>query len=282
MKKILLALAASTFLAGSANAVLLDNHFKKYGYTQPESIISIQNKIDNGVYTQYPHIAGKSATGLFEDKLKPGTAIPQVLNGNRLLNALQNKRVIVADVKACLPIFAELARQNGVSCDRLINFLEMNSKDDIAMFSNLANSLNKITQKLEEMVSSDVQEEVNEEVSKEIDLQQEIIDAGSLADLSDEVANEYVEKFNITPEEFQALTTEVQEIAEEVERAVSPAVQEAVQAIVDVISNSLSGEITMTISNDLIADVTTALGSDYEISITDNGNGSSVATISEY
>lgn len=226
MKKLIIGAIAATMLSGTANAVLLGDHFYKYGYTKPQySLTEIQKKIDNGTFYNYPYISGKSDTGLFEDKLKKGTAIPQFVNGNRLLNALRMKvkPVIVANkgdanVKVCVPVFEELARQNGVSCSTLMTFLVDNQAEGEDMFSDLENTLMKAEQKIMESVNQEtlneivqeVTEQVTEEISEEVMQEIEnVIDFDAIRSILDQAVQDYTFNYGEALQEIENITNEV-------------------------------------------------------------------------
>lgn len=268
MKKIIIGAIAATMLSGTANAVLLGDHFKKYGYTKPSiSLTEIQEKIDNGTYWNYPYIAGKSTTGLFEDKLKKGTAIPQILNGNRLLHKLQSgkKLIVASNGLPCLPVFEELAKQNGISCDSLIDHLETNQADDEDMFSNISTALAKIETKLNEMIQAETSNEITNEVSEEVT--EEVVD---------EVTEEVVDE--ITEEVVEEVT---EEVMDEIER-------DLIQDLLDTIANDLSGndiefDIPADITTEELAEFTAALNAN-DIAITSHvthADGSTTITVEE-
>ena len=160
MKKLLLTAAAAIALSSTANAVLLDNHFKKYGYTKPSfTLMDTQNLINKGISV--------SREGLFKDKLNSNAAVPQILNANRLLNALKSKKkLIVADNKPCLPVFEELARQNGIKCDELIGHLETNQVDGEDLFTNISTTLKSVEDKVNEIISKETESEINDIVNE--------------------------------------------------------------------------------------------------------------------
>ena len=172
MNKTIISAIAGVMLSTTAMATPLDSFFFSNGYTKPDSIISIQTKVNSGEYYNYPYIVGGGVEkGLFKKYLKDGTALPQIKSVTALKAALDRKQVVLVaskgEVHACLPIFAEIAKQNGVSCTDLMGHLVTNQAENEDFFSNIDNVLDTVQSKIDE-ISAELNDEVSEELAQEI------------------------------------------------------------------------------------------------------------------
>ena len=160
-------------LSTTAMSTTLDSFFFENGYTQPQSIVEIQQLVDDGTYYNYPYIAGGGVEkGLFKDKLKDGTALPQIQNITALLAALDMKQVVLVanadgSFSGTLPIFAEIAKQNGVTGEELMAHLIANQIDGEDFFSNIDDVIGTVQSKIDE-ITAELNDEVQEEISQEV------------------------------------------------------------------------------------------------------------------
>ena len=84
---------------------------------------------------------------LFKDDLKIGSVLPSIVDAVDLLAAAkkEQKVLIAGDVwNVCVPVLAEIARQNQVSCNYLINHLNINWDD--AAGTNIFATLSDVTE----------------------------------------------------------------------------------------------------------------------------------------
>ena len=167
MNKIILSAIAATMLSTTAISAPLTDFFFKNGYSQPQSIVKIQSLVNDGTYYNYPYIVGGGVEkGLFKDKLKDGTALPQIKNVAALKAALDKKQVVLVanadgSFTGTLPIFAEIAKQNGVTGGELMAHLLTYQLDDEDFFSNIDDVLGTVQSKIDEISA-----ELNDEVLK--------------------------------------------------------------------------------------------------------------------
>ena len=166
-------------LSTTAIAAPLTDYFFANGYSKPESITSIQAKVDSGQYYNYPYVVGGGVSkGLFSKKLTKGTAIPQIKNIAALQAALDKEQVVlVADAdgghSVALPIFVEIAKQNGVSVDELMSHLVINempsddNSEDTGFFSNIDTVVSNVQSQIDE-VSAEINNQINDEITAEV------------------------------------------------------------------------------------------------------------------
>ena len=216
MNKIILT-AIAAMMTTSVSAAPLTDFFYANGYTKPsESIVEIQAKVDSGVYYNYPYVVGGGVEkGLFKKYLKDGTVLPQIMSVTALKKALDKKQVVLvasagSDVStAALPIFVEIAKQNGVSTIDLMAHLTINQLDGEDFFSNIDDVLSTVDAKIDE-ITAELNDDVSEEISAEI-----------TAEIVEEVTKE------ITEEVTQEITDVVsEEVAEEISISIEDALSE--------------------------------------------------------
>ena len=205
MNKTIISAIAGVMLSTTAMATPLTDYFFANGYTQPESITSIQAKVDSGQYYNYPYVVGGGVSkGLFSKKLTKGTAIPQIKNIAALQAALAKEQVVlVADAdggfSSALPIFVEIAKQNGVSVDELMSHLVINEmpadsdSEEAGFFSNIDTVMSNVQAAVDDAVA-EIGNEITEEVAQEI---------------AQEVAETLVEDIEAEVQSFESWLSEV-------------------------------------------------------------------------
>ena len=205
MNKTIISAIAGVMLSTTAISAPLTDFFFANGYSKPDSIINIQTKIDDGTYYNYPYkVGGGVEKGLFKKKLKEGTALPQIKSVTALKAALDKKQVVlVADadgsVTGTLPVFVEIAKQNGVTGIELMDFLIANQLDDEDFFSNIDDVLSTVNAKIDE-ITAELNDEVSEEVAEEV-----------LAEITKEFSS------IVTPEALEAIGLD-RDVAEDISR----------------------------------------------------------------
>ena len=173
MNKTIISAIAGVMLSTTAISAPLTDFFFANGYSQPQSIVKIQSLVNDGTYYNYPYIVGGGVEkGLFKDKLKDGTALPQITNVAALKAALDKKQVVLVanadgSYTGTLPIFAEIAKQNGVTGTELMAHLVTYQLDDEDFFSNIDDVLGTVQSKIDE-ISAELNDEVSEEISDTI------------------------------------------------------------------------------------------------------------------
>ena len=250
--KILTTIAATALLstAAYANNVSTD-FFKSNGYTKPSiSITEIQDKVNNGTFNNYPYVVGGGVEkGLFYKKLEEGTVIPQIKNVTALKTALDKKQVVLladasGSVHACLPIFAEIAKQNGATCTDLMSHLTVNQAEGEDFFSNIDNVLADVDAKIDE-ITSELNDDVSEEVQAEVATAIEV-EAAKLAELGVEV-NEGVTEETLAEIYEETIDVIDADVRTEIEETIGTELsQEVLDSIATSVSEALdAGEIDL-------------------------------------
>ena len=111
----------------------------------PQRTLSeIQKIVDEGGFKHYPGLVTKhrvpKAPYVLGANLSVGSVAPVVTDPDRLLRSAHKKQVVKVSgpTSFCYPIYEELARQNGVSCDIFMDHIEVrwdNDKNDGRVFS---------------------------------------------------------------------------------------------------------------------------------------------------
>ena len=193
---------------------------------------------------------------MFKKYLKEGTALPQIKSVTALKAALDKKQVVlVADstgsVSGTLPIFAEIAKQNGVSSVDLMDFLITHQLDDEDFFTNIDDVLGTVQSKIDEIsaeLNDDVSEELAQEIAQEVEREITVVTQEALEKLGFDAA----EAASIADEVNAAATESVADISD-------PAVA---QGIADVVAGSDPAFSSLSIAEQVAEGVNDHYGTD--------------------